>query len=46
MDMNSLTIKRALAVAAAAALLLTFGCGQAAAEEKIGGRQPRPRSLP
>ena len=34
MDMNSLTIKRALAVAAAAALLLTFGCGQAAAEEK------------
>lgn len=32
--MNSLLLKRALALAAATVLLLTFGCGQAAADEK------------
>ena len=40
MYMNPLTIKRALAFAAATVLLLTFGCGQAAAEEKMAEATP------
>lgn len=39
MFMNLLTFKRALAVVAASVLLLTFGCGQAAAEGKTASEE-------
>ena len=39
--MNSLLLKRALALAAATVLLLTFGCGQAAADLRDGNYRLR-----